>query len=509
MRRVVPLVVLIALMVGAPAAGAADFTSTGGNVNWSAGSSWVGGVAPSGTVGTLFFPSSVCTTACGITKADIPGLTATTLSLRSMHGSNGWALAQPALQAYPLTLTGGIDAAFSDAGETRDVVASLTLPIVLGAPNTWTVNAANLYASHEFSITGNHPLAFSLTNGAAFRTSRSIEVGPVTVTGGGTLDLGISTGSPVSLNATTGNPTSISGSTLQVGGQQGMTFPTGPLTATNTSIVVNTGRLSAASVALDAGSSLKLQTTSTGTEAGNHFSALTSTGAVDLGGAKLGFYTTDGICAQPDGTVLTLVSTTGTLTGTFGNAPDGGVVQLQPGMYAPCAPAKSLRINYNRTGSPQTVTGTIQPPVAAAPPPAASGPAPGPPPGFYMPPPPDPAAEKAKLIKGYTIRLTSGIRNVKLPRTPNGGTLKFVLGGTSGFPADTKVKIVLKAGKQAVGNDTVFTRFEKDSKLIVVLSAKARRTLSKTGKLKLAANFTATKGGAKVTATRAFTVKKR
>lgn len=514
MRCVAPLVVLTALMAGAPAAGAADFTSMGGNSNWSTGSSWVGGVAPSGTVGTLFFPSSVCGApgACGITKADIAGLAATTLALRSIHGSSGWALAQPQSQAYPLTLTGGIDAAFSDAGEARFTVASLTLPIVLGAPNTWTVNAANLSASHEFSLTGNHPLAFSLTNGGAFRTGRSIEVGPVTVTGGGTLDLrtGGVTGSPASpagLNATTGNPITISGSTLQAGGQPGMTFPTGPLTATNSAIRVSTGRLSAASVALDAGSSLYLQTTSTGTEAGNHFSALTSTGPVDLGGAKLAFYTTDGICAQPDGTVLTLVSTTGTLTGTFGNAPDGGVMPFVDGINPPCGPAKSLRFNYNRTGSPQTVTGTIQPPPAAAPPPPASAPPTGP--TIYQPPPMDPAAMKAQRIKNLIFRFAQGIRNVKLPKTTAGGTLKFVLSGFNGFPAESKVKIVLKAGKQAVGNDSVFTRFEKDDKLVVVLSAAARRTLRKTGKLKLTAAFTASKEDAKLTQTRAFTVKKR
>jgi hypothetical protein len=65
------------------------------------------------------------------------------------------------------------------------------------------------------------------------------------------------------------------------------------------------------------------------------------------------------------GTVYTLVSTTGALTGTF-DVPPGGDLTL--GASAPACTGRlsnALRIDYHESGSPQTVTGTVVP----APPP--------------------------------------------------------------------------------------------------------------------------------------------
>src|SRR2546422_949717 len=74
---------LAILAVPSPASALTDLTWSGGGAdhNWSTGANW-GGTAPSGSVGTLTFPSSpgVC---CPATTDDIAGLTASTLVL---HG---------------------------------------------------------------------------------------------------------------------------------------------------------------------------------------------------------------------------------------------------------------------------------------------------------------------------------------------------------------------------------------------------------------------------------------
>jgi Spy/CpxP family protein refolding chaperone len=52
---------VLAIAVAAPAASAADFTwAPPASGNWSSGANWQGGVAPSGTVGTLSFPATPC-----------------------------------------------------------------------------------------------------------------------------------------------------------------------------------------------------------------------------------------------------------------------------------------------------------------------------------------------------------------------------------------------------------------------------------------------------------------
>src|SRR5688500_14567912 len=81
--RAVLLCTVIVTLVCVPAASAADFTWAAGSGNWSAGSSWAGGVPPSGTVGTLSFPAAACSTeACPSTFQDVAGLTAATMLVR-------------------------------------------------------------------------------------------------------------------------------------------------------------------------------------------------------------------------------------------------------------------------------------------------------------------------------------------------------------------------------------------------------------------------------------------
>jgi hypothetical protein len=61
-----------------------------------------------------------------------------------------------------------------------------------------------------------------------------------------------------------------------------------------------------------------------------------------------------------EGSTYKFVSTTGTLTGSFSNAPEGGP-EVPIFLEASChKPMQTMRITYNRTGSVKTVVGTIE-----------------------------------------------------------------------------------------------------------------------------------------------------
>ena len=130
------------------------------------------------------------------------------------------------------------------------------------------------------------------------------------------------------------------------------------------------GILHLPSASFDAGSFIQFGLTSGGTQAGVDYTQLASSGAVNLGGATIelnGFNSTiqHGMCpAVPLGQVDTLVSTTGSLIGTFGNAPNGATITaaecLNLGPHGEVLSESTLtfRINYNTTSSPETVTAT-------------------------------------------------------------------------------------------------------------------------------------------------------
>jgi hypothetical protein len=146
----------------------------------------------------------------------------------------------------------------------------------------------------------------------------------------------------------------------------------GPVTATSSRIYPE-GSLSLPSLSLDAASTLGLEITAQGSVAGTDYDQLTSTGSISLGGAQLQLskpYEGEG-CALPSpvGQVYTLVSTSGSLSGTFGNAPNGSTLvaycfaaELVGGVNR----AYPFRVNYNTGGSPKTVTATALPAVPLA-----------------------------------------------------------------------------------------------------------------------------------------------
>ncbi|HEV2998330.1 MAG TPA: Ig-like domain-containing protein, partial [Solirubrobacteraceae bacterium] len=110
---------------------------------------------------------------------------------------------------------------------------------------------------------------------------------------------------------------------------------------------------------LDPASEVNFDIAADGGAAGSDYSQLVSPGPIALGGAAVGVRVRrpKETCATlPPGRVYTLATATGGLTGTFGNAPEGGLVPIN--FRESCgAVSQYLRVAYDyATG---TVTGTV------------------------------------------------------------------------------------------------------------------------------------------------------
>jgi hypothetical protein len=384
---------VLATLALAQAARAADHTWSGAGVAlspaWSNAANWSAGGAPSPgeTIGTLTFPALTCAPGanCAASFNDVAGLTVGTLAIADSSASDP-------TQTYSMTgdgitLTGGVSASPGPAPGPSGAFPVIGVPIALGAAQTWTVAGGPPLVGGQPNLDGltlsapitgpGAALTVHLSDSADLGLTGDNEVGPVSITGTATSGQPgpfgsgvVSIGSPAAasaLNAGDGNAVAISGITLAVDGALG------PLTATGSDLVVGTtfmpaGGATAASVALDGSSYVQVNVAGNGATAGTDYSQLRSTGAVALGGAHLVLATVGGppsaACPPPAlGTVYTLVSTTGSLTGRF-DVEDGGVVPVG-GPVTGCPPAFAVRIDYHETGSPQTVTATVVP----APPP--------------------------------------------------------------------------------------------------------------------------------------------
>jgi len=330
------------------------------------GSNW-GGAAPSGTVGTLSFPALACSSsACPTTTDDVSGLTASTLSVAQPAGM-GWTLNGSG--SDPLTLTSGLSATASTTANVETPVSS-DVPIVLGAANTWTLSGGPVMFHQLGDLSGDQSLTVNMPSGENAElnlSGASDEVGAVTLNGGdmflGTSVFGgggPSTITPGDLNGTNGNGVAITNGGLLDGAGT-----VGALTTTGSSSLQpgagsSLGVLSATSVTLDPASVVDFDIEGSGTSPGTDYDQLTSTGAVNLAGAHLALFAMSYPAGQapqclnpPRGTVYTLVSTTGSLGGTFAGLPNNALDEIQCGR----SPAV-FRINYQETGATQTVTAT-------------------------------------------------------------------------------------------------------------------------------------------------------
>jgi hypothetical protein len=368
----------LALLCPASALASSSYVWTGGSApqetTWSMDGNWESQQAPSANsvIGSLEFPhtaSNTCTPYVSVGLClfesfnDLVGL-----SVESMHIDDAQ---NYEIFGNQITLgAGGLSAAPSS--HTADAtLAGVELPIELSASQTWhiegegqRVGANQLYLAENLTGPGKE-LTVDVTNlGTIDLAGENSELGPVSFAGGSGHTLGGIVGLfGGGINAIDGEPVNVENVFFY--GAGGL----GDLRTTDSAIFVAVssgahaeGTLETTAVKLDSQSALDLEIAYPGSLAGSDYAQLTSTGAIELAGAKLGIYIekrgkepcTPLTYGQQD----TLVSTTGGLSGSFSNAPQGAEIPIHYTEECGSVPPAFMRIGYNRGGSPQTVTGT-------------------------------------------------------------------------------------------------------------------------------------------------------
>ena len=345
------LVVCLFLISATTAQAATCTTCTwsggGGSASWSTGSNWVGGNPPASPVTSLTFPS----TATSFTSNNDIGTIATG-SLSIDNGSaytisgNGIVVGAGGLQASPTSGTGGLP--------------TISAPVTLNAtPETWSVDGGTamtpggLLLTQDIADASPEALNIDLMHQGLLGLEGGADVGAITVSGSGTVGLG----SGVSLNGASGSAVSFGAGTSLI--VTGGTSPVGPLTLTSASLQVGVGStpailsaLSGGANSFDSGSTVNLLVTQAGNLAGTDYSQFRSGGSINLGGATLHLSAPSPCPALNVGDVLSLVATTGSLSGTFSNAPtSGSTLQLTCSGGSPA----TLQINYTASAATATV----------------------------------------------------------------------------------------------------------------------------------------------------------
>jgi hypothetical protein len=347
---------------------------------WSLGPNWEGGVAPnvSEGIGTLTFPhlsNPTCYTAspadtCYLTFNNYPlGLSVESLKVDDAD--------EYLIAGEPFTLgSGGLSAspASGSSGEAWDVVET---PVQLGASQKWDIAGRGglvaenglIFFNGSFgsgSVSGaGHALGVELSGGPLFFLDKTdTEVGPVTVDGADTSKIasnGLVSMLHAKLNSSDGEPVAVSHVFFAGSGALG------PLRTSDTILDVGAPGedLEAASAKLDPGTSVEFTITGEGRTPATDYAQLTSHGAVELGGAKIEVVIRPPKQGAPCPTVnagetFTFVSTSGTLAGSFSNAPEHGAEI--PIRYAEACAKKSqkIEISYRESGGTQTVTGIVE-----------------------------------------------------------------------------------------------------------------------------------------------------
>jgi hypothetical protein len=367
------LSVLVVLGLSLVLASAADastplFTWTGASSEsgWSTMNNWEGGTAPSVSEQVrLEFPHLDGCNTCYEAENNLSGLTAESLSIDNS--------AKYVLSGDELTLgAGGLTASPASSGSSGDV---LKLPIKLGASQTWSIAGRNGGGLGENgaavlgSLTGSSStLNFEISNEAVLYLENETEVGPATISGADAGEAGIFNGFVGyfgELNFVDGNPVSLNHIFFVGSGALGA------LSTNQAELDIGSGLepaegIVADSATFDSGSEVGFQITGEGTTAGRDYSQLASTGSIELGGSTLVVHGTppsssSKVCPSPHpGQKYTFISTTGSLSGTFANAPeDGSEISIK--FAKECNhPSQTMEIAYNRSGDTETVTGTVE-----------------------------------------------------------------------------------------------------------------------------------------------------
>jgi hypothetical protein len=254
---------------------------------------------------------------------------------------------------------GGTTITATPSNATNGFGASLGFPITLGAAQTWSINGDphNGFSLLDFvgHVTGSsRALNIDLGPAAFLTLGGGTEVGTLTVTGSDVVNRPVPEVSFISdVNSTDGNAVSATGVVMPLLNDAAF----GPLTLVSDELQVGTGTRGATvtingGLSIDSTSFTQFFINGHGSTAGVDYSQLSATGNVSLAGAfGVGTVGSPVGCLQLSiGTVYTLITTTGTVSGTFTGVPDGTVVHG-------CGPGSGpgLRINYTQ----HTVTATV------------------------------------------------------------------------------------------------------------------------------------------------------
>jgi hypothetical protein len=338
------------------------------SLSWSALQNWAGGSAPSGTVGTLSFPdltSSACLggtspDACYDAGNDISGLNVGSLDVSSDDGYD--------ISGNGITLrAGGLDVSAPSA---ESDPPQLDLPLLLGAPQSWTIDSGPVVLGG--GVSGDETLALNVDAGS-IEPRAGFEVGPISEDGNG----GFYLDGNESVNSTDGNAiTLLNGAGIEAD-QTGNTV--GPVTLEPSGWISvggiddGGGRLDVdgsvtsltsvtqGGLTFSGGSTLDLAVDHPGTSAGVDYSQLTATGNIGLDQTELDVsqgVTTEGTCVDlHPGDQLTLLSTSGgSINGTFSNYPEGATVDLGDDCNG-ADRAASGTISYSSNAVNLTITG--------------------------------------------------------------------------------------------------------------------------------------------------------
>ena len=315
---------------GALADSTFNWSGTDSNTGWSIGDNWLGDIAPlSNDVGdSLIFPAGLtggdCTTsqtdACYTPEDDLSGYSISGLTIDDGVGYDIGG-------SEPLTIgSGGIDATTSsNVFEPSEI----DTPITLGASQTWPIDGGRSGVGQlnvDGGITGStYALGVQLSNVGYLDLGGNNETGAVTLSGSDSSDTGLSAYDNGAVAVDSGGKLNSSdGHTLQL--DSAAIFGEGTLGPIKSSGGVITagdplGSLTVdGAITLDSSSALQFAVADSGTTPGTDYSQLSTTGNIDLNNAALDITGADASNDCPAfnlGATYTLITTTGTITGTF------------------------------------------------------------------------------------------------------------------------------------------------------------------------------------------------
>jgi len=384
--RVAPTLTLATLLIFClvmpPSADAVSATWAGASpgrtkssASWSQGANWQGDLAPSATeaLEALVFPHlSGCAGtlpgyACYLSFNDLGEMSTDRVEL---DDSDPYLIAGESVAIG----SGGLAAAPGTALPSEEGGDTIEALIRLDASQTWRIEgqkAAGL-ANTGMILAGplfgpGSALTLQLSEGPLFFLAEDFaELGPVTIEGEDKEVIaknGLVSLLDARLNASDGEPVTVSNVFFAGSGA------VGPLTTNDATVDVGAPEedLEVASARLEDGTSVEFNVTAVGTSAPSDYTQLISHGSVELNGAKID------VVLHPEGEgatcptltpgeTLTLLSTTGTLSGTFSNAPEeGDEITIRDAAACATKLLQTIAISYHEKGARQTVTGTVEP----------------------------------------------------------------------------------------------------------------------------------------------------